>query len=33
MKVSDVMTERVFTVTPDMPLRLVPTRMLEYGRV
>jgi CBS domain-containing protein len=31
MKVSDVMTERVFTVTPDMPLRLVATRMLEYG--
>lgn len=31
MKVSDVMTERPFTVTRDTPLRLVATRMLEYG--
>jgi len=31
MKVSDVMTENVFTVTRDTPLRLVATRMLEYG--
>jgi CBS domain-containing protein len=31
MKVSDVMTKKVFTATPDMPLRLVATRMLEYG--
>jgi len=31
MKVSEVMSERPFTVTRDMPLRLVATRMLEYG--
>lgn len=31
MKVSDVMTERVFTVTVDTPLKIVATRMLEYG--
>jgi CBS domain-containing protein len=31
MKVSDVMTENVFTVTRDTPLRLVAKRMLEYG--
>lgn len=31
MKVRDVMTEPVFTVTPDTPLKLVATRMLEYG--
>jgi CBS domain-containing protein len=31
MKVSDVMTKKVFTATRDMPLRLVATRMLEYG--
>jgi CBS domain-containing protein len=31
MKISDVMSERVFTATPDMPLRLVAERMLEYG--
>jgi CBS domain-containing protein len=31
MKVRDVMTETVFTVTPDTPLKLVATRMLEYG--
>src|SRR5262245_26574223 len=31
MKVSDVMTEDVFTVTRDTPLRLVAQRMLEYG--
>lgn len=31
MKVSDVMTENVFTVTRDTPLRLVAQRMLEYG--
>lgn len=31
MKVSDVMTENVFTVTPDTPLKIVATRMLEYG--
>jgi CBS domain-containing protein len=31
MKVSDVMTERVFTVRPDTPLRSVAKQMLEYG--
>lgn len=31
MKVSEVMTENVFTVTPDTPLAIVATRMLEYG--
>ena len=31
MKVRAVMTESVFTATPDMPLKLVATRMLEYG--
>src|SRR5689334_7422998 len=31
MKVSDVMTENVFTVTREMPLRVVATRLLEYG--
>jgi CBS domain-containing protein len=31
MKVSDVMTEIVFTVTPDTPLTVVANRMLEYG--
>jgi CBS domain-containing protein len=31
MRVSDVMSERLFTATPDMPLRLVAERMLEYG--
>jgi CBS domain-containing protein len=31
MKVSDVMTENVFTVTVDTPLKVVATRMLEYG--
>lgn len=31
MKVSDVMTEKVFTVAPDTPLKTVATRMLEYG--
>lgn len=31
MKVRDVMTETVFTVTPDTPLKTVATRMLEYG--
>jgi CBS domain-containing protein len=31
MKVSDVMTEKVFTVTVDTPLKTVATRMLEYG--
>lgn len=31
MKVSDVMTEKVFTVTADTPLKVVATRMLEYG--
>ena len=31
MKVSDVMTKKVFTATRDMPLRIVATRMLEYG--
>lgn len=31
MKVRDIMTQKVFTATRDMPLRLVATRMLEYG--
>ena len=31
MKVRDVMTTNVFTVAPDMPLKEVATRMLEYG--
>ena len=31
MKVTDVMTENVFTVTRDMPLMLVAVRMLEFG--
>jgi CBS domain-containing protein len=31
MRVSDVMTENVFTVTADTPLKVVATRMLEYG--
>jgi CBS domain-containing protein len=31
MKVSDVMTTDVFTATPEMPLKQVATRMLEYG--
>lgn len=31
MKVRNVMTENVFTVTPDTPLKTVATRMLEYG--
>jgi len=31
MKVSDVMTENVYTVTRDTPLRVVAKRMLEYG--
>ncbi len=31
MKVSDVMTKNVFTITADMPLKQVATRMLEYG--
>ena len=31
MKVSDVMTERPFTVARDTPLRLVAARMIEYG--
>lgn len=31
MKVNDVMTTKVLTATRDMPLRLVATRMLEYG--
>ena len=31
MLVRDVMTERVFTVTRDTPLKVVATRMLEYG--
>jgi CBS domain-containing protein len=31
MKVSDVMTENVFTVAVDTPLKTVATRMLEYG--
>lgn len=31
MLVRDVMTEKVFTVEPDTPLKVVATRMLEYG--
>jgi CBS domain-containing protein len=31
MKVSDVMTENVFTVTPDTPLSTAANRMLEFG--
>ena len=31
MKVRDVMTKVVLTVTPDTPLKLVAKRMLEYG--
>lgn len=31
MKVSDVMTEKVFSVTADTSLKVVATRMLEYG--
>ncbi|HEX6663388.1 MAG TPA: CBS domain-containing protein [Gaiellaceae bacterium] len=31
MKVRDVMTEEVFTVESDTPLKIVATRMLEYG--
>lgn len=31
MKVSDVMTENVFTVAVDTPLKTVATRMMEYG--
>jgi CBS domain-containing protein len=31
MRVGDIMTEKVFTATRDMPLRLAATRMLEYG--
>jgi CBS domain-containing protein len=31
MKVRDVMTERVFTLTPETPLKVVASRMLEYG--
>ena len=31
MKVRDVMTERVFTTTPETPLKAVATPMLEYG--
>ena len=31
MFVRDVMTEKVFTVTRDMPLKVVATRMLDYG--
>lgn len=31
MKVSDVMTENVFTVTAKTPLKVVANRMLEYG--
>jgi CBS domain-containing protein len=31
MKVKDVMTQTVFTVTPDVPLKVAATRMLEYG--
>jgi CBS domain-containing protein len=31
MRVSDIMTKKVFTATRDMPLRLAATRMLEYG--
>jgi CBS domain-containing protein len=31
MKVADVMTENVFTATPEMPLKEVAERMLQYG--
>ncbi len=31
MLIRDVMTENVFTVAPDTPLKVVATRMLEYG--
>jgi CBS domain-containing protein len=31
MRVSDIMTTKVFTATRDMPLRLAATRMIEYG--
>jgi CBS domain-containing protein len=31
MRVSDIMTTKVFTATREMPLRLAATRMLEYG--
>ncbi len=31
MTVRDIMTEKVFTVTADAPLKVVATRMLEYG--
>lgn len=31
MKVSDLMSENVFTVAPDTPLTVVANRMLEYG--
>jgi CBS domain-containing protein len=31
MKVADIMTTNVFTAGPEMPLRDVATRMLEYG--
>jgi CBS domain-containing protein len=31
MLIRDVMTENVFTVTADTPLKVVATRMLEYG--
>jgi CBS domain-containing protein len=31
MKVSDVMTGNVFTVTAETPLKVVASRMLEYG--
>jgi CBS domain-containing protein len=31
MLVRDVMTEKVFTVTRDTPLKVVATRMIEYG--
>jgi CBS domain-containing protein len=31
MKVRDVMTESVYTVAADTPLKVVATRMLEYG--
>jgi len=31
VNVKDVMTENVFTATPDTPLKVVATRMLEYG--
>ncbi len=31
MRVGDIMTNKVFTATREMPLRLAATRMLEYG--